>query len=113
MVSLVQPKGYPPLQAMPCNQTKPTAADSINPVHLQYSVRAGQLLKQPLESGVCMYCTVPGFLQSAGPRELVRKYCVYHATRSSDRSRLVENGSRMGQGLVAVVGHSHINRGFW
>ncbi|KAH8789340.1 hypothetical protein BGZ57DRAFT_879159 [Hyaloscypha finlandica] len=63
-----------------------------------------------LGSGVCMYCTVPGFLQSAGARELVRKYCVYHATRSSDRSRLVENGSRMGQGLV---GHSHINRGFW
>jgi hypothetical protein len=62
------------------------------------TIRAGQLLKQPLESGVCMYCTVPGFLQSAGPRELVLYESTVHTTRSSDRGRLVENGSRTGTG---------------
>jgi hypothetical protein len=71
-------EGLPATASDAMNQTKPSAAGSINPVNIQSvqhsTVRAEQLLKQPLY--VCMYVCivqfpVPSFPQSAAPRELV------------------------------------------
>jgi hypothetical protein len=96
-------EGLPATVSDAMNQTKPSAAGSINPVNIQSvqhsTVRAGQLLKQPLYVCmyvcvyVCMYCTVPSsqFPTTCGPP----RAC---PTRSSDRGRLVEDGSRMDHG---------------
>jgi hypothetical protein len=103
-----------PLHGKRCHATKQSLLQQTRSIPYIYrlTVRAGQLLKQPLY--VCMYVCIDSsrFPAICGPPRACTAPAVY-TTRSSDRGRLVEDGSRMDHGWDTVTYNVQVSRGFW